>query len=213
LDAHADAEFRLKATEYYYIVSQFGDVAVRTYGFETPYELRCVLFEVAYASWQAQRRHGFRHGDLHTGNVLLVRRGPRTYRVGATHFEVSFLYQPLIIDFDQSSFGAATADDAEDAMCFISDVFYSVSRKTKPVRDFMQQELKPLLDTRASLTSLLGSELFYELRSTKPSPTKSARVDCHICGGPATTTLKREPSFAFCGTQCVEQLGSMGHLL
>jgi hypothetical protein len=70
-----------------------------------PYELNCILFQIAYSLYVANKWYDFVHGNLHEGNILIKKNEKLIaycYKINGKTFKFKTKYLVKIIDFEFS---------------------------------------------------------------------------------------------------------------
>jgi hypothetical protein len=201
----------------YYLVFELGPaIKLKNFRFDSVMGMQSFLFELFFELWEAFKRTGFQHNDLHHENVLVYSQSytNRNYTLNnSDRVVIRQLHYPKLIDYGNSTFNDSfSLDDAELLVEFVmlgynadSEIYAWLNSLAKTIAGFPSM----------TYADLLNSEHFSSLFSTESVPKRLKPAQCRICNRmDATRCFEADASFLFCNNDaCVRKMGPIGHLI
>ena len=193
----------------FYLFTELGGISLKNYLYKSVFECKSILFELLYALIWASKTCGFKHGDLHKGNVILrFTVAPRNYTVNGKTYATN-QQRPQIIDYADSEFHQPYNGGADFSRLMSSICRERGAGHIPSVVDFINSDELADLRKNTSLTHPVFDCLIAETKTTIPDFV----VECHVCGYEAVNVYQHAPSFGFCKRGCVKRMGVIGNLI
>lgn len=216
-----------------FLFIQLADATLEDVSLQHDHGYRTVIFLLFHGLYVAHAKLGFRHNDLHGGNIMLQLRGERTcVHYGEYEVEVTSEYAPYVIDYGLASTIEHHRDYHADDLGYVLEAFSKHMQRTglrevDPERiafdNFMEEvnrDRNP--NTEIEWLPLLDNAYFDvpEIRRYRPKRRALGKYIQHIicsncgyvplfpqqCGG--TCSNKKA---IYCGTECQLKHWMAGH--
>lgn len=186
-------------------------------------EYRVMLFLLLHGLWLANTRFGFKHNDIHQGQILFQTCKPNTtvsVSMGENDYTIECQrFVPKLIDFGLSSLGSDSDEESsgDDDSMFESEVDGDLAGILYTFEERMKQDgLKPFkfppVHTLTMEDVLLKDPVFMSLRNRRVGKIES-KFFCDVCSSQNAQVKWENSNVKFCDEECAYKWNEISKMI